>query len=59
LAPYTFRAVVLRSDKREFVFQGTIDIASMKIWLRHPAKQDPADTIQQTRSSRHGLADTA
>jgi transposase len=38
------RAVAMRTDKREFIFQGTIDIASIKIWLRHPAKQDSADT---------------
>jgi transposase len=29
------RAVALRTDKREFVFQGTIDVASINIWLRH------------------------
>jgi hypothetical protein len=34
----------MRTDKREFVFRGTIDIASVKIWLRHPANQDPRDT---------------
>jgi transposase len=39
-----FRAVAMRTDKREFIFQGTIDVASIKIWLRHPAKQDSADT---------------
>jgi transposase len=39
-----FRAVATRTDKREFIYQGTIDIASIKIWLRHPANQDPADT---------------
>ena len=39
-----FRAVAMRTDKREFSYQGTIDIASIKIWLRHPANQDPADT---------------
>jgi transposase len=39
-----FRAVAMRTDKREFIFHGTIDIVSIKIWLRHPAKQDPADT---------------
>jgi transposase len=39
-----FRAVAMRTDKREFVFQGTIDIASIKIWLRDPIKQDPPDT---------------
>jgi transposase len=39
-----FRAVATRTDKREYVFQGTIDVASIKIWLRHPPNQDPADT---------------
>lgn len=39
-----FRAVALRTDKREFVFQGTVNVASIKIWLRHPAEQDPGDT---------------
>jgi transposase len=36
-----FRAVAMRTDKREFIFRGTIDIASIKIWLRNPTKQDP------------------
>jgi transposase len=35
-----FRAVAMRTDKREFVFRGTIDVASIKIWLRHPADHD-------------------
>lgn len=39
-----FRAVAMRTDKREFVFRGTIDAACIKIWLRHPEKQDPLDT---------------
>jgi transposase len=39
-----FRAVAMRTDKREYVFQGTIDVASIKIWLRDPVTQDPADT---------------
>jgi transposase len=39
-----FRAVAMRTDKREFVFRGTIDVASIKIWLRTPANQDPPDT---------------
>lgn len=39
-----FRAVATRTDKREFIYQGTIDVASIKIWLRNPTKQDPADT---------------
>jgi hypothetical protein len=34
----------MRTDKREFVFRGTIDVASIKIWLRTPANQDPPDT---------------
>ncbi len=33
----------MRTDKREFVFRGTIDVASIKIWLRNPAGQDPGD----------------
>jgi hypothetical protein len=41
-----FRAVALRTDKREFVFQGTIDIASINMWLRPPS---------WPRSDRHGL----
>jgi hypothetical protein len=34
----------MRTDKREFVYQGTIDIASIKIGSSTPANQDPADT---------------
>ena len=29
-----FRAVATRYDKREQIYQGTIDIASIRIWLR-------------------------
>jgi len=36
-----FRAVALRTDKREFVFNTTVDVTSIKIWLRNPSKQDP------------------
>jgi len=39
-----FRALALRTDKREFMFQGTLDVASIKIWLRDPVDQDPRDT---------------
>lgn len=39
-----YRAVATRYDKREFVYKGTIDVASIKIWLRHPARQDSRDT---------------
>ncbi|MEU9887483.1 IS5 family transposase [Sphaerisporangium sp. NPDC051011] len=31
-----FRAVAMRFDKRERIYQGTIDVASIKIWLRDP-----------------------
>ncbi|GAA5119136.1 hypothetical protein [Pseudonocardia adelaidensis] len=45
----TFRAVATRTDKREYVFQGTIDVASIKIWLRHPVNQDPPDPLVDRR----------
>jgi transposase len=32
-----FRAVATRYDKRQYTFQGTIDVASIRIWLRDPA----------------------
>jgi transposase len=31
-----FRAVATRYDKREFMYQGTIDLASIRIWLQDP-----------------------
>jgi transposase len=31
-----FRAVATRYDKRERIYQGTVDIASIRIWLRDP-----------------------
>ena len=30
------RAVATRYDKREFIYQGTLDLASIRIWLRDP-----------------------
>ena len=30
------RAVATRYDKRDFVFRGTVDVASISIWLRDP-----------------------
>ena len=36
-----FRAVAMRTDKREFVYNGTVDVASIRIWLRHPSNEDP------------------
>ncbi|WP_344904517.1 IS5 family transposase [Actinomadura meridiana] len=38
-----FRAVATRYDKRAFVYDGTIDVASIKIWLRD-LTQDLPDT---------------
>lgn len=32
-----FRAVATRYDKRARTYQGTVDVASIRIWLRHPA----------------------
>jgi transposase len=31
-----FRAVATRYDKREYMYQGTIDLASIRIWLQDP-----------------------
>lgn len=31
-----FRAVATRYDKRELIYQGTISVASIRIWLRDP-----------------------
>jgi transposase len=31
------RAVATRYDKREYMYQGTVDVASIRIWLRDPA----------------------
>jgi transposase len=36
-----YRAVAMRTDKRDYVYRGTIDVASIRIWLRDPARQDP------------------
>jgi hypothetical protein len=35
------RAVAMRTDKRDYVYRGTIDVASIRIWLRDPARPDP------------------
>ena len=31
-----FRAVATRYDKCEFMYRGTVDLASIRIWLRDP-----------------------
>jgi transposase len=33
-----YRAVATRYDKRDFVFRGTVDVASIRIWLRDPVR---------------------
>jgi transposase len=33
-----YRAVALRTDKRACVYQGTVDVASIGIWLRDPVQ---------------------
>jgi len=38
------RAVATRYDKRDFVYRGTIDVATIRIWLRDPVQTDPRDT---------------
>ena len=30
------RAVATRYDKRDYVWRGTVDVAAIRIWLRHP-----------------------
>jgi transposase len=37
------RAVATRYDKRDFVYRGTVDVATIRIWLRDPS-HDPRDT---------------
>jgi transposase len=38
------RAVATRYDKRDFVYRGTIDVASIRIWLRDPVTHHSRDT---------------
>jgi transposase len=38
-----FRAVATRYDRREFMCQGTVDLASIRNWLRDPS-HDRRDT---------------
>ncbi len=37
-----FRAVATRYDKRELIYQGTLDAASIRIWLRDPVRRPTA-----------------
>jgi transposase len=38
------RAVGTRYDKRDFIFKGTVDVASIRIWLRDPVTSHSRDT---------------
>ena len=38
------RAVATRYDKRDYIFRGTIDVASIRIWLRDPVTAQLRDT---------------
>jgi transposase len=38
------RAVATRYDKRDFVWRGTVDVASIRIWLREPVPTQLRDT---------------
>lgn len=38
------RAVGTRYDKRDYVFRGTVDVASIRIWLKDPAQPHSRDT---------------
>jgi transposase len=38
------RAIATRYDKRDFVWRGTVDVASIRIWLRNPV-HDLKDTL--------------
>jgi transposase len=40
----SYRAVATRYDKRDYTWRGTIDVASIRIWLRDPPTQDLRDT---------------
>jgi transposase len=48
------RAVATRFDKRDFVWRGTVDVASISIWLRNPP-HDVEDT-PLARSARSTAA---
>jgi transposase len=38
------RAFAMRTDKRGYIYAGTIAVAALRIWLRDLTRQDPPDT---------------
>jgi hypothetical protein len=47
-----FRAVATRYDKRDYMYQATLDVAIIKIWLRDLTRNHPTRGDPQTRPSR-------
>ncbi|WP_440081665.1 transposase [Streptosporangium sp. LJ11] len=43
------RAVALRTDKRERIYRGTVDVASIRIWLRDPVHRSAAPAVPGKR----------
>lgn len=39
-----YRAIALRSDKRLYVFTGTVNLATIDLWLRDLTRDDPPNT---------------
>lgn len=39
-----YRAVAMRSDKRQYIYNGTIDVASIRVWLRDLTRHPPNTT---------------
>lgn len=38
------RAFAMRTDKRGYIFAGTVAVAALRIWLRDLTRRDPSDT---------------
>jgi transposase len=49
-----FRAVATRYDKRERIFQGTIDVASISIWLRDPVPRSTGHALRTSGQRMSG-----
>jgi transposase len=49
------RAVATRYDKREYVYRGTVTVASIRIWLKDPVP-DPQDWPQYTPNQANHAA---
>ena len=46
------RGVATRFDKRDYTFRGTIDLASIRIWLRDPVPWSAGQALTRYRRSR-------